>query len=326
MSPLQRTLRVLAGVLIAVGVILAPSAAFADPSPAEVERQLDEAHNQLEDIIEDYNRIGEELAATQASITALNAQMAPLEAQLDSARTNVSRMAATAYKSGGDLRAASFILSATSPNLVVSQVETMDRIARTRQREVSAVSDAKQKFDQERKRLNDLLTAQTQAQAELAAKKAKIEAEVKRLEDIERKLESSNPGRSGGGGNTSPPPPPSGSGKGAVAVRFAISQLGKMYRFGAVGPTNYDCSGLTMAAWKAAGKSLPHNAAMQYRATAKVGRAALVPGDLVYYRGLGHVGIYIGNNQIIHAPRTGKPVQVVSITAVGTPYGYTRPG
>ena len=140
---------------------------------------------------------------------------------------------------------------------------------------------------------------------------------------MERRLGRTQP-KSVSGGKA--PPPPAGSGKGAIAVRYAYAQIGKMYQFGAAGPRTFDCSGLTMMAWKQAGVNLAHSARMQFNATAKVSRASLAVGDLVYYNGLGHVGIYIGDDMIIHASRTGYPVAAVPINNGGTPYGYSRPG
>jgi cell wall-associated NlpC family hydrolase len=328
LSQVQRLLRFLLCGAVVVGmslpaVVLPSTAALAEPSAQEVEEQLQKAHDELEDVIEDHNRITEELKATQAAAAALSEKLAPLQAQLDAAQAGVTKIATTAYKTGGGLAAASFMLGAGSSNTVVHQVESMDRLARSRQREISTYSQTKEQFEREKKRLDDLIAAQTQQQKQLADRRAKIETELKRLEQIERRLEAAGRPRPGAG--TPAGPAPTGSGKGAVAVRYAYAQLGKMYSWGAAGPNNFDCSGLTMMAWKAAGVNLPHNAAMQYRATAKVSRSALQPGDLVYYRNLGHVGIYIGNNQIIHASRTGRPVAVASLTN-SPPYGYSRPG
>lgn len=325
MSRVQRLLRLLLCATVAVGVLLPATVARAEPSPQELEQQIEDAHGQLEKIVEDSNRINEELKATQAAAAALNAQMAPLQGQLDAAQAGIAKLAATAYKSGGGLADAGLLLSAGSSATVVHQVESMDRIARSRKREITSYADSREKFQREKKRLDDLAAAQTQAQKQLADRRVTIEAELKRLEDMERRLQAASPTRTKATPVTPAAPPPSGSGKGAVAVRFAHTQLGKMYEWGAGGPGTYDCSGLTSAAWRAAGTSLPHNAAMQYRQTTKVSRAALQPGDLVYYRDLGHVGIYIGNNQIIHASRTGKPVAVAKIDVM-PPMGYTRPG
>src|SRR2546423_14294102 len=92
-------------------------------------------------------------------------------------------------------------------------------------------------------------------------------------------------------------------GPAGVAVRFAYGQLGKPYRWGAAGPNSFDCSGLTMASWKAAGVGLPHSAALQWAQVRHLSRAELKPGDLVFYYGnIHHVAIYIGGGKGSHAP------------------------
>jgi cell wall-associated NlpC family hydrolase len=98
----------------------------------------------------------------------------------------------------------------------------------------------------------------------------------------------------------------------ATAVRAALSQLGVPYRFAAASPgVAFDCSGLTMWAWGQAGVSLPHFAAAQYAMLPHVPRDELQPGDLVFfYSDVSHVGIYIGNGQFVHAPRTGDVVKI----------------
>lgn len=118
---------------------------------------------------------------------------------------------------------------------------------------------------------------------------------------------------------------PAPSPKAAVAIEFARQQLGKPYKWAAVGPDSYDCSGLTRAAWGAAGISMPHYSGAQYAMFPKVPESMLEPGDLVF-RGAGgsqHVGLYIGNGLMIAAPQTGD---VVKISAVGRTIGGSRPG
>jgi cell wall-associated NlpC family hydrolase len=105
------------------------------------------------------------------------------------------------------------------------------------------------------------------------------------------------------------------SGQAAVAVRFAYDQLGKPYQWGGAGPDSYDCSGLTMASWAAAGVSLPHNAAMQQQSVPPVPMAAIQPGDLVFFgQPAYHVGIYVGHGDMIDAPHTGANVELVSLS------------
>jgi cell wall-associated NlpC family hydrolase len=112
-----------------------------------------------------------------------------------------------------------------------------------------------------------------------------------------------------------------------IAVTFALAQLGKPYVFDAAGPNAYDCSGLTMAAWAAAGVTLPHNAAAQWQeGTAVPDPLLLVPGDLIFIPGAdgtwnpphpGHVGMYIGGGYVIEAPQTGDVVKIVPLSTFG---------
>ena len=98
-----------------------------------------------------------------------------------------------------------------------------------------------------------------------------------------------------------------------MAVDAALSQVGKPYRYGAAGPDSYDCSGLTMWAWAKAGVSLPHSSRMQYSVTDRVSRADVRPGDLLFFGSpIHHVGMYVGDGQMVEAPYTGEYVRVRS--------------
>ncbi len=115
------------------------------------------------------------------------------------------------------------------------------------------------------------------------------------------------------------------SSKAAAAIAFAKAQLGKPYVYGAEGPDAYDCSGLVQAAWKAAGVSIPRVTTDQFAAGTKVSTSQLQPGDLVfYYAGISHVGMYLGNGQIIHAPNARSVVKIVPVDSMPIA-GATRP-
>lgn len=94
------------------------------------------------------------------------------------------------------------------------------------------------------------------------------------------------------------------------AVRFAYRQRGKPYRWGGTGPHAYDCSGLAQRAWRAAGVRIPRVTYGQYRIRTHISRRGLRPGDLVFFHGLGHVGIYVGRSRFIHSPHSGSHVKV----------------
>jgi cell wall-associated NlpC family hydrolase len=107
-------------------------------------------------------------------------------------------------------------------------------------------------------------------------------------------------------------------------VDTAMAQLGKPYVWAAAGPGSFDCSGLTQYAAKAAGINLPHFTGSQATMGTPVAQANLQPGDLVFFYGLGHVGIYIGNGQIVHAPTAGDVVKVSDIAYMGSFDGARR--
>ena len=114
--------------------------------------------------------------------------------------------------------------------------------------------------------------------------------------------------------------------KGEKALAYAKKQLGDPYARQGTGPNGWDCSGLTMKAWQAAGVRLPHSAGQQYRIGKKISKSNLRNGDLVFfYRGISHVGLYAGDGKVIHAPRPGKQVSYIKMSHM--PYmGARRPG
>ena len=109
-------------------------------------------------------------------------------------------------------------------------------------------------------------------------------------------------------------PRPKAPSLGARVVRIAVRELGTPYRYGGMSPSGFDCSGLVAYVYGKLGVNLPHNAAAQYAYGRPVGAGKLRPGDLVFFHGLGHVGLYIGRGRIIHAPQSGQRVEVQSLT------------
>ena len=112
-----------------------------------------------------------------------------------------------------------------------------------------------------------------------------------------------------------PPPPPPEPTVAERAVRLARTQLGVPYVYGGASPGGFDCSGLVMWVYGRLGIALPHNAAALYSVGTRVSLAHLKPGDLVFFHGLGHVGIYIGHGLMIHAPQTGERVEIEALGA-----------
>ncbi|HEY0700173.1 MAG TPA: NlpC/P60 family protein, partial [Micromonospora sp.] len=239
-----------------------------------------------------------------------------------------------AYKAGG-LTPVRALLEPGAAESLVDRLGTLDQLARDRQRQIADFDAKQRRYAAEKARLDRLLARQNAQAKQLAAGKRKIEADLAKLYELRRAAygrateydsdrggNPSRPAKPGAtGGNTSKVP--SVSGAAGVAVRYAYGALGKPYVWAADGPNGYDCSGLTLAAWRAAGKSLPHNAAMQWSRVAHISRSALRPGDLVFYSGLGHVALYVGGGKVIHSPTFGETVRVARVDMM-PPYGYGR--
>nr|MBA3787586.1 C40 family peptidase [Actinomycetota bacterium] len=98
------------------------------------------------------------------------------------------------------------------------------------------------------------------------------------------------------------------------AVGIAMQYLGVPYRWGGADPSGFDCSGFLMYVYSKVGVSLPHNAAMQYGLGSPVSKDQLQPGDLVFFNGLGHNGMYIGGGSFIHAPHSGDVVKISNLS------------
>jgi cell wall-associated NlpC family hydrolase len=329
----RTTLRI-AVVALTVAAMIAPAcAAHAEPTPEEIQAQIDQGNKEVELVVEQYNKVNGDLEATQAAIAKLRADVAPLQATMEAAQGDATALAVNAYKTGGHLGTWALMLGARSSDAFTDRAGTLERISRSQQRDLAAYATAKAAFEAEQRRLDDALAAQGRQKNELEARRKKIEGDIARLDDMQRKAEEAAAARARTrtATTTAAPPatttqskPPAVSGTAGKAVNYAWAQIGKRYQWGTAGPNTFDCSGLTMMAWRAGGVSLPHNAAQQYQKVRHISRSQLAPGDLVFYNGLGHVGIYIGNNQIIHAPNSRTVVKVSPINN-DTPYGYGRP-
>ena len=163
--------------------------------------------------------------------------------------------------------------------------------------------------------------------AAAAAARARLQAEIAARKAAEQAA-AAQPPQSSSGPTLAPPPPvsvPTGGGSGAghaAAASIALRYLGVPYVYGGASPSGFDCSGLVMYVYAQLGISLPHYTVAQWNATQPVSSPA--PGDLVFFNGLGHVGIYLGGGRFINAPHTGSVVRIDSISSFGGYDGARR--
>ncbi|GAB3152192.1 C40 family peptidase [Micromonospora sonneratiae] len=305
---------------LSIGLIVPGTGVRAAPSVSELTQQINKSSAELERIVESYNRLNEEIKTTRAAVAKLGQRIGPLEQQLAQARSEVGRLAVTAYKTGR-LRTADILLSPGKTDDLAGRLGALDQLAREREKQIADFDQAQRRYVAEKAQLESALARQTAQARQLAAGKKKIEADLAKLYELRRRAYGSATSTSTGTAYRGSIPAVAGSA--GAAVRFAYGAIGKPYVWAADGPNGYDCSGLTLAAWRAAGRSLPHNAAMQWERVAHIGRSALQPGDLVFYRNLGHVALYVGDGKVIHAPTFGEHVKLSSVDMM-KPYGYGR--
>jgi len=239
---------------------------------------------------------------------------------LDAASARLDELAAIAYK-GGAFAEMSAMLTAESPAIVVDRLTTIDRISQFEHDQIQRYTTLRKRWAAHNRHLNALVQDQQDKRAALARQKDKINAGLVKLYDMRKRAYGRAQARAGGSSASAPYV----AGRAGKVVQFAYGALGKPYVWGAAGPGGYDCSGLTLAAWATVGVSLPHNAEMQWNMLPKIGRGSLRPGDLVFYSGLGHVAIFVGHGQVIHAPTFGEVVKLAPVDMM-PPYGYARPG
>ncbi|HEY7873658.1 MAG TPA: NlpC/P60 family protein [Actinomycetota bacterium] len=331
----------LAALLVIPSFVGTTASSFAAPSRSDVAA----AEDRLEEIMDRESAVAEDLNQTQVRLDEIEKRMAVTSLEVDRIQKRIGdkvdaaeTLAAELYK-GGSAVTIEAVLAAEDLNDIESrieylqasqdsQLEVFERLAVDKQvlNEKLAQLDAdKQQALEEEDRLADL-------EADLESQVADQKDEVERLSDLLARAEraatvAAEPAAAG----PVPAPAPvnvnvdSNSAAG-IAVQTALDQVGDPYVWAAAGPDSFDCSGLTMYAWAAAGVSLPHSSAMQYSATTRVSTSSLEPGDLLfYYSPVHHVAMYIGGGRMVEAPYSGLSVRVVPMRTSDL-VGAGRPG
>jgi cell wall-associated NlpC family hydrolase len=313
--------------LAAVIVGLLPAAhAQAAPAPnvQQIEAQIDALWNQLEPLVEQYNGIHYQLQQNLAKQAALQQQLAPLQMQVDLSMTRVGAISSMLYKTGPGSRFAA-LLSANSPEDFVGQMTMLNEMAHQQQTQISATRDQVDAYNKQKAPLDILVAQQQQQDADLAAKKKQIQSQMDQLQKLRQQAYGSSGGAPGGVLKPVACPVTYIGGAAGKAIGYACAHIGSPYVWATAGPTTFDCSGLTLAAWAAAGFSLAHFTGTQRQQTLRISAADLRPGDLVFYFGdLHHVALYAGGGWVVHAPHPGDRVRMAKMSQIGSINSYGR--
>jgi cell wall-associated NlpC family hydrolase len=309
--------------------------------------QIQSLDGNLEHAIDAYNLANERLRAVKADLAENRRELGIARANLRQARTVLAEHAVAVYTSTSGDSTLEVLIGATSLDDFLSRVDTVGRVSDQGNRVLGEVMTFQNDVRARRARLKRAKARADELVAERARQKASIESqlatrrsllnsirgEIVRMQAAERarQAELERRARAQAAAATAAPPvlatalsseTPSSSPEPAAAatpapvaryggaVGIAMQYLGTPYVYGGASPSGFDCSGFVMYVYAQLGVSLPHNAAAQYGSGTPVDRSQLQPGDLVFFNGLGHNGIYVGGGSFIHSPHTGDVVKI----------------
>ncbi|CAB4702386.1 unannotated protein [freshwater metagenome] len=314
--------------LFLLGASLAPVAANASQTLEQVQAKV----RQLE---EDATTAAEAAQAAKVQLGALTKTLSGIKAKAQMQGQSVSALesslgaiAIEQYKSGS-LSQGLELLFSSDPTLYLSSASALDSITRRKSTQLRKFQAAEQRLNATTLTVKDKLALVAAAQKKYAAQSALALSKLKEAEILLSKLKKADRERlakiaaaqedADQASSLAAAKGASGvSGRAGIALKYALKQIGDRYVFGAAGLVTWDCSGLTMRAYEAAGVSLPHSSSAQSRMGKKVSTHALKPGDLLFFgRPVSHVGIYLGGGRMVHAPRSGSRVKVSSDLNMG---------
>lgn len=305
----------------------------ADPrqTPEQTASQVDALHRQAERATERHNAAEERSGKAEDRLEELRDETARDRSQLNAARDTLGSYATAQYRTAG-LDPSLQVALSSSPDDYLDRAAVTERAGERQSATVRKIAAQAREVRQLRDEAAATERTRRHATASARAHKRTVEdklAQAEKLldrlspEDRARALGEEPPagarasrsdGAAGADAGRDAVRPGQAAGRAVQAVDFARGALGKPYVWGATGPGSYDCSGLTQAAWKAAGVSLPRTTYAQIDAGKRVSRDQLAPGDLVFfYESVSHVGLYTGGGTMIHAPRPGAPIRVAPI-------------
>jgi cell wall-associated NlpC family hydrolase len=296
------------------------SSAGAAPKPTvgQVQKSVNRLTSAMDQAVQQYDQSAQQLSSARQRLALVNREVKADQAKFESMRSEIAAIASTAYENG-NMTSMGALLTSNNPQAVLSQASVLLQLSSARAAQVNQFLQAARQLQGAQltaKRTEHgvaALNAQRLARRKsigksLSQKKALLATLT--AQQKQAVVAATTPGANGTtkAVNTVPT-----SGAAGAAVAYAYSKLGDAYVYGATGPSTFDCSGLVQAAWAAAGVSIPRTTYEQVAALPAVSTSNLQPGDLLFFDGDGHVGIYVGGGYLIDAPQTGSNVEKVAL-------------
>ncbi|MGV9914022.1 NlpC/P60 family protein [Streptomyces tendae] len=351
-------------VVCAITVLAAPGTAFADPGPSSspapsspapsasagapaatpgkdleaVRKKLDKLYRAAASATEQYNAAEEKAEKQNAEIVELAKKIVKGQEKLDGLKERAGAAARAQYRTGGLPDGAKLVLSDDPEDfldgtgrVIQGQRATkglLGDLTRTQEDLKTYAADASARFKELEANRKAKATAQKKIEKQIAAAE-KLESELEteekeRLARLEKEAQAKAQTAWLDSGILEDLDTEA-TERGRKAVEYATAQLGKPYQWGAEGPTSYDCSGLTSQAWVWAGQTIPRTSQQQWKQLRHVDVEDMRPGDLIiYFDDASHVGMYVGDGSMVHAPRPGRSITVAGAGSMPI-LGVVRP-
>jgi cell wall-associated NlpC family hydrolase len=317
--------RMSAGALAAIAVFLisflSPPVATAAQTLAQVQAQINRLEEEATTAAEGAQEAKVKLASLTRSLAGIQAQAAIQGKTVDAISKTLGTIAVNQYKSGS-LSESLELLFSSDPALYLSSAGSLEAITRRKSTELRKFQSAEQQLNATSLTVSDRLAQVKVLQKKLAERSAYAASKLAQAESLLAKLKKEDRERlaklaedqenADQASSLKEAKSAAGvSGRAGIALKYALLHIGDRYVFGAAGLTTWDCSGLTMRAFRTAGVSLPHSSRAQSRMGKSIPFNQKKPGDLLFFgRPVSHVGVYLGGGRMVHAPRSGSRVKV----------------
>ncbi|MER7484753.1 NlpC/P60 family protein [Streptomyces sp. NPDC126497] len=320
----------------AAAVVMSSQAANAAPSEKpskdEVKAKVDKLYEQAEQATEKYNGAKEKQEKLQKEISTLQDNVAKGQQELNELRDGLGSMASAQYRSGGLDPSLQLFLSA-DPDDYLDKASTLDQLSAQQVEALKEIQKKQRELAQQRSEASGKLEDLSATRTELGKKKKEVQGKLSSAQKLLNSLSAAEKQQLAQEESRATRASerealnvnvPAGSGRAAAAFAAAQSKIGTPYVYGATGPSSFDCSGLTSWAYAQAGVGIPRTSEAQTGAGTKIySMSQLKVGDLVFFfNDLHHVGLYAGNGQVLHAPRTGTVVRYESMNTIGGPFMF----
>jgi len=310
------------GALAAVavlGVVGATStSALAEPPPpsnaSDALKQYQDMGHQAEVVNGQVLQADEALNARNADLARAQRTAAQSQAQEDQFRGQVDQFTSASYQ-GASTTELSAMLNSQSAKDFLDRSSMLNTLSKDNDAAIHSLADATAGANAASQQAQQARDDATRLSNDLHQKQAQLQAAANQLHQQYQRLSASDVATLKANTNVGLL---AGSGAAIQAVNAALGKQGSPYAWGATGPSSFDCSGLTQWAYKQAGVSLPRSSNAQADAGKSVSEGDLQPGDLMFFYSDSHVGIYIGNGQIVHAPTEGENVKVTQYKYMGS--------